>query len=491
MKKYLVTLVGLLTLTSCTQAVSKNSPGIRKPAVSGKFYPADPTKLEIMVKGFINSAKAKVASTEIRGIIVPHAGYIYSGKTAGYGFKILKGREFSTVVLLGPSHHKFLKRLTGCEHKSWTTPLGEVEVDFELLKKLKREIKLDIDNQVFLPEHSLEVEIPFLQQVLKGKFKILPLLINDYRIETLRPIAAKLSKILKNRPGVLLVMSTDMSHYVSSSRAREMDSLVSQTLANNDLKKLQQILTSGQGQLCGAGGVMLGLMTLNELGRLDIERIHYSHSGMSTGDNSRVVGYGAFSIYHKDKERKMELTREQKIRLLKIARETIETYVKEGLKPDLDISDEMLKEERGVFVTLHKDGRLRGCIGNILPMNKLYLAVRDMAVESSTRDPRFPPVREEELKDIDIEVSVLTVPEQVKNADEVVLGRDGVIVKNGFRQGVYLPQVAEETGWTKEKFLSSLCYSKAGLSPDAWKKEGTQLLTFQAEVFGEKELGLR
>lgn len=184
----------------------------------------------------------------------------------------------------------------------------------------------------------------------------------------------------------------------------------------------------------------------------------------------------------------MELTEKQKSRLLNIARTTIEEFIENKEKVEFEESADVLNEERGVFVTLNKDGQLRGCIGSIFPKDKLYRSVRDMAIQASTKDPRFNPVRSGEVDSLEIEISVLTVPKKVNSADEINLGRDGVIVKRGMRQGVYLPQVAEETGWDKEQFLNSLCQSKAGLPKDAWKDEKTDLLIFQAEVFSENNI---
>ncbi|MDD3726208.1 MAG: AmmeMemoRadiSam system protein A [Candidatus Ratteibacteria bacterium] len=179
------------------------------------------------------------------------------------------------------------------------------------------------------------------------------------------------------------------------------------------------------------------------------------------------------------------LTEQQKQKLLKIARETLEYYLSGRELPPLPNGDPVLQERRGVFVTLKKEGELRGCIGYIEGVEPLAMAVRDMAIQSATGDPRFPPVRYEELKDIEIEISVLTPLKRVKSSEEIVLGRDGVIVKKGPRQGVFLPQVADETGWSKEEFLSNLCMYKAGLPPDAWKDNNTEIYIFQADVFSE------
>ncbi len=484
MKQYLAVFVVFMSLIACGTSDTVN---VRKPVVKGQFYPAGSYDLKRMVDKFI-SVPVNLKGKEISGIIVPHAGYVYSGLTAGYGFSAVKGKSFSTVILIGPSHHSFLEKPCSCEFKEWSTPLGNIKVDYKLLNDIKK-IEININNNIFIPEHSLEVELPFLQRALKGEFKILPVLINEYRIEKIKSYAEKLARILKNKKDILFVMSTDMSHFYRASIAEEMDKKITKALINKDFKKIENLLMTKSGELCGAGAVMLGLLTLNELGIDEIIKLHYSHSGMVSGDNFRVVGYGAFAVCKGGK--KVGYNREQKIKLLEIARKTMETYVREGRRIEIDVKDEELKEERGVFVTLHKDERLRGCIGNIMPVNKLYLAVQDMAISSSTKDPRFSPVKENELDDIEIEISVLTVPRKVKSADDIVMGRDGVIVKKGYRQGVYLPQVATETGWSKEEFLSSLCYSKAGLPRDAWKDGITELYTFQAEVFNEKEMGIK
>ncbi len=177
-----------------------------------------------------------------------------------------------------------------------------------------------------------------------------------------------------------------------------------------------------------------------------------------------------------------------KKKLLNIARKSIEQYVKEGSRYEPRADEEALQKTRGAFVTLKSGPRLRGCIGSIITNEQLYLVVRDMAIQSAVSDPRFTPVSEDEIDNIEIEISVLSVPKKVKSAEEISIPGHGVIVKKAMRQGVYLPQVADETGWNKEEFLSSLCFDKAGLEPDAWKNPETELFTFCAEVFNEKEL---
>ena len=181
------------------------------------------------------------------------------------------------------------------------------------------------------------------------------------------------------------------------------------------------------------------------------------------------------------------LTDSQKKYLLTTARETLKSHLSGRRYVLPGISEPELNEKRGVFVTLKKGGRLRGCIGYIEPVEPLAEAVSNMAVHAAKTDPRFPSVTMEELKDIEIEISALTVPLRVETAEEIVMGRDGVIVKRGSAQGVFLPQVAAETGWQREEFLENLCMHKAGLPKDAWKDGQTELYVFQAEVFSETD----
>lgn len=179
------------------------------------------------------------------------------------------------------------------------------------------------------------------------------------------------------------------------------------------------------------------------------------------------------------------LNAEQKKKLLKIARDTIVEYIKNKKIIGIKETDPILNQTMGAFVTLHENNQLRGCIGNIIGEKALYLTVQDMSIASSTEDPRFSPLTKEEIPLIHIEISVLSPLKKIKNSDEIILGKHGVLVKNNTQGGVFLPQVANETGWTKEEFMNNLCAHKAGLPKDAWKKNQCEIYIFNAEVFGE------
>ncbi|HOK56572.1 MAG TPA: AmmeMemoRadiSam system protein B [bacterium] len=464
-------------------------PAYRQPAFSGSFYPSNKEELKNMIDNFLKNVnyKEKIEKGEIIGIIAPHAGYIYSGPVAAYSFKLLEGMDIKTVILIGRSHNSHFKGGVIDDREGWEMPLGKVEIDKEIFDKLYKKKNFSVNKVLLDYEHSLEVEVPFLQVVLKN-FKIFPILLGDSSKENIKKIADDIYEILKDKKNWIIVASTDLSHYYPYETAKQKDGLLLETLKTKNLNLLYSYLSTRKVEMCADAAVLTLFKIAEKYPDYEVKILNYANSGDTSGDKSRVVGYGAIAILKKDKKGGNMLTENQKKLLLKIARETLENYLSGKKLPELKVDDPVLVEKRGVFVTLKKGGNLRGCIGYIEGVEPLYKAVRTMAIHSATQDPRFEPVKYEELKDIEIEISVLTVPQKVKSAGEIVLGRDGVIVKRGFNQGVFLPQVAEETGWTKEEFLSYLCSHKAGLPPDAWKDPKTELYIFQAEVFSEKEL---
>ncbi len=463
---------------------------VRKPFFAGSFYPADGKQLKSQVMSFL---KAKSISEMPAGIIVPHAGYIYSGKTAGFAYSVIKDKKIDTVFLIGRSHRaRFLGIITD-DRNIWESPLGDVRVDTQLVSEIVVKPGFRVDYRILDAEHGLEVQIPFLQCAIKGEFKIVPILVGCENESELDIYANYLLPFVRKQKNSIIVMSTDLSHYYSLDVAKQKDSSFISLLESGKFSLLIDEMQKGNAEACGGSAVYLGLKILSKISQIKVKLLDYSTSYNTTKDSSNVVGYAAMAVLFEHKKQSEDktggnmLNRQQRETLLKLARQTIEYHLSGKKLPQINITDPVLCEKRGVFVTLRRKGQLRGCIGMILPRERLVDAVREMAIESATGDPRFPPVTLNEMKDIEIEISVLTVPARVSSPDEIVLGRDGVIVKKGFRQGVFLPQVADETGWTKEQFLSALCEHKAGLEPDAWEKPDTELYTFQAEVFSEKE----
>jgi MEMO1 family protein len=485
-RKSLVIIVGIITLiTSC----SGKSPEItRPPAVADAFYPADPAKLSSCIDQYLSQVSELPLDGEILALIVPHAGYVYSGPVAAYAYRLLANKSYDTVILIGPSHHQYLNVASIFPAGTWETPLGKIEVDSILAKAIIAENNLfTCSAQPQYQEHSLEVQLPFLQRTLKS-FKIVPILVSNPTLENCTLLAKAIIKNEDPDKKYLLVISTDMSHYLTKEKAEIKDHATLDLLEKQDINKLKESFGTGACELCGSGAVLTALEIAKLKGPARIKILKYADSGDITGDVDRVVGYTSALIYTANKPIKKEqamINKEQQQELLKIARKTIESYVTSGTVPEFNTQDQLLKEKRGVFVTLNKEHQLRGCIGYIMPIEPLYLAVSKMAIESATGDPRFPPVTKEELSNLQIEISVLSVPERVKDPANIILGTHGVIVRKGGRGGVFLPQVARETGWSKEEFLNELCAQKAGLPENAWQDKDTELYTFSAQVFGE------
>ena len=465
---------------------------IKKPVVSGAFYPDSAKILAERIKQFLDWAEIKKSDKDILVLILPHAGYDYSGSVAAYGYKAIKDKPIRTVIIIGPSHFEYFDGISVYPQGVWQTPLGNVPIDKELAEKLIQNYpKISFYEPAFAREHSLEVQVPFLQIVLDN-FEIVPIVTGKLSYENCQILSQALLEVTQDRKDILIVASTDMSHYRSYDEANRIDNLTIEELKTLNPESLYSKLVTEECELCGAAAVITSLLYARSKGSDGIEILKYANSGDICGDKRRVVGYLSAAIYtHPGREEKMGnkdiLNEKQKKRLLEIARKTIDEYVTSSKKLDFKETDSLLLKNMGAFVTIHSQGRLRGCIGNIIGQGPLYLTVRDMAIEAATGDPRFPPVSCDELKDIDIEISVLTEPKKVEDVQEIKMGTHGVIVKRGFANGVFLPQVATETGWTREEFLSNLCSHKAGLDPFAWKDKNTQILSFTAQVFGEKD----
>ncbi|HLF17640.1 MAG TPA: AmmeMemoRadiSam system protein B [Candidatus Omnitrophota bacterium] len=465
---------------------------IKKPNVSGQFYEADPKKLSSHIDHLMGKAQVKPYQHPIDIIIAPHAGYIYSGGVAAHSFKAISQGQYKTIVVLAPSHFVGFDGISVWEEGGFETPLGVVEVDSELAGKLTASSdKVTFRQDAFAQEHSLEVEIPFLQKVFKD-FKIVPVVMGQPKLETLQEFARTLNQLIGGRDDVLVVVSTDLSHYHDDAFARAMDSTTIKAIEELDVMGVIQGHQGNTMEMCGFIPVVTALLYAKEKGLNQADVLQYANSGDVSGDKDRVVGYTAIAIYDRVQtaqgQRADDLSKAQRKRLFDIAQQTVVEYVTTGKKIEVTEDDPRLKKKEGAFVTLRKQGRLRGCIGNVLGRGPLYLTVRDMAVAAASEDPRFNPVTKEELKDLDIEVSVLSLPWQIKDVSEIELGVHGVIVSQGFRSGLFLPEVASETGWSKEQFLSYLCAEKASLPADAWKDPKTKIEIFTTTKFTQEDV---
>ncbi len=467
---------------------------VRKAHWSGSFYPDTRTELVDLIESMTQKVKKKSieipVEKELKAMIVPHAGYTFSGPTAAHMSLVLENESFEKVVVMGPDHRVGYKNAAICQAKAYETPLGLVllhQDTYNLPKESKFFSKISVDQSV---EHSIEVVLPFLQSYL-NKFKLVPLVFGNGRIGQYIP---HIESILES--STLLVVSTDLSHYLEYSRARK-----------RDQKTIQMILDLETDKLKGSSNRACGMLPLCIL--LKIAQKHgwqpllldYSTSGDTSGPKNRVVGYATIAFFgdrnmESRNEQEKGLTDEQGQLLVDLARQTIGKRLEiQGCSQKKDsledsLTDPVFKSRRGVFVTLKKNDQLRGCIGSLIGNEAITEGVKENAVNAAFKDPRFPPLSPEELDQIKIEVSVLSEPKPVSYSDSQELidklrvNVDGVILKKGMSQATFLPQVWEQLP-NPEEFLSHLCL-KAGLSSNTWKKEKLEVLTYQVQNFEEK-----
>ena len=420
---------------------------IRVPVVSGTFYPASLSQLKARIEGMVDE---KAVKEEVIGLISPHAGYIYSGPVAGAVISRIKFKD--TFIILGPNHTGIGKPCSIMTEGMWKTPLGEVEIDSELGKQiLATSSYLQEDYAAHEFEHSIEVQLPFLQY-FKPDIKLVPIILAYSSGAIYKEIGREIAKAVKdlNRE-VVIIASSDMTHYESQESAQRKDTqAVGAILDLNEgelLKRVDELNIT----MCGYAPTVSLISAAKELGATGAELVKYQTSGDTTGDYSNVVGYAGIIIT------KMSP-------LVRLAKKTVETYVKEGKTPRSEKLIPEMSQRAGVFVSIHKFRELRGCIGTIEPQEgNVAEEIITNAINSATRDPRFPPVAPNELKDLTYSVDVLTSPEPVESKDQLDSGKYGVIVESGFERGLLLPDLA---GVDSVDLQIEICRLKAGIAPD-------------------------
>ncbi len=436
-------------------------------------------------------------TNEVFAIISPHAGYVYSGEVAASAFnQIDTDQEFDHVFVVASSHRQYFDGASIYNIGDYLTPLGRVTVDTAVANELiAADPVFRFSPAYHDQEHSLEVQLPFLQYLLGDKIKLVPIIIGTDGPETCLKISRALKPYLTDRN--LFVVSSDFSHYPDYIDALRIDQKTALAITSNQtevlLKSLQESERSGTRNLatslCGYTSVLTMLYMTQDVPGVKITQVQYKNSGDSEyGEKNRVVGYQAiaFSGHLPTAEAgQFSLTAKEKEQLLSIARSTLQEYLNTG---ELSQNDgiglsKALMSETGCFVTLKKGDRLRGCIGRFTSDQPLYQLVRQMAVASATQDSRFSPVTYSELSTLHIEISVLTPLKRIQSIDEIIMGKHGIYIKKGFRTGTFLPQVATETGWSKEEFLGHCAEDKAGIGWEGWKD--AEIYTYEALVFGE------
>jgi len=493
---------------------------VRPCILAGSWYPSDRTALQKMVNGFLAKAQKKALPGRVVGITCPHAGYKFSGPAAAYSYKQIAGQKYDTVVMIGLCHRGFTGLVSVFPGGSYETPLGKVKVDSEIAMKILNSGKpIRFIRDAHLGEHCLEIQLPFLQTVLK-EFKIVPILMSGCTMSDYEFVSHAVAKACEGK-NVLLLASTDLSHYPRYEDACRVDKETLESWKTMDPEVMLKLERKLMGEnvpnlactMCAKDALITTIMTAKLMGADKVEILKYQNSGDTAGDKSRVVGYGAAAILDvteaparvrpapkartkpapkaAEKKTSKKCLEDWEKTLLRVAREAVEAAVKGKKPPAHKFTDPKLTAKQGAFVTLRNPKMpqsLRGCIGRFVATGPLYKVVQEMAVAAATQDRRFRPVQPSELKDLDIEISVLSPLQEIKDPMKIELGKHGIEIVNARlgRSGCFLPQVATETGWTKEEFLNNCCLQKAGLPPDAWKNDpDTKVYVFTAHIIHE------
>lgn len=496
---------------------------------AGSWYEADSKKLRAQIESFLSTARSTLLnkpiepgykhnfepSTPVLAIVSPHAGYMFSGSTAAFAFEQAKTQKPKRIFLLGPSHYVGFEGAVLPTESIFATPLGDLAVDKDVVEELADFPLFQKSSQVHQREHSLEMQLPFIRATF-GDVKIVPIIVGALPDEMdVQLMGQILLRYL--RQDDLIVVSSDFTHYGPRydyepfstdwrENVHKLDSEAFEHLSKHDLHGFVEFKERTGDTICGfyPCAVLASILPENSCGSL----LRYGTSQDAIAEDDRnSVSYLALAFSDagkrgwgdlKDKEVESLASTADREHLLKLARMTLEHYVTEGTRPgDEDINfaiSDFTKKNMGAFVTLYKidpanpdQKELRGCIGYIWPVKPLFETVMDNTIGSSSRDYRFQPVLKSELKDLEIDINVLTAPKRVKSYNDIVVGRDGVVMYKSGRQAVFLPSVATEFGWDLSELLTQLSL-KAGLSEDAWKS-GARFDVFQSQSISETRAG--
>ena len=486
-------LLALLVMAPLPWVRGAASPKVRLAGVAGSFYPADPKALSATIDEMLARATPPPIIAPILAVVAPHAGYQYSGPVAAYTYAALKGRKFSRVVVIAPSHYEAFDFTSVYEGDAYATPLGTVQVDKAFARQLvKMSPTMRLSSQGHDPtpagaEHAIEVQLPWLQRVL-GEFELVPIVMGDQSYENSRALGVALAKLIQGGD-TLIVASSDLSHYHPYDEAVKIDHKTLNALEQWDYLSMSRNFGTRTWEACGGAPIVAAMIAAERMGANQAQVLKYANSGDTSGDRSRVVGYSADVFVKapnaKAAELPFSLNDSDKQELLTLARKSVEQAVgeKQQYEPGPS-SSEALNQDRGAFVTLLESGELRGCIGYTSATKPLYLTVRDTATLAALRDPRFRPVSAQELPRLQYEISVLSPLRRVVDVQQIKVGQDGLLMKNDQYEGLLLPQVPVEQKWDRQKFLEETC-AKAGMRATCWQNADTDIFMFTAVVFGE------
>ncbi len=518
------------TLSDVPNQINGNR-DIHKSPIAGSWYPKNQKKLSALLNNYLAQAPA-VDDHQLEhpiAFIVPHAGYIYSGLTAGYAYKILQQKQPKRILLIGPSHYSSFHGISFGNFGSYKTPLGEIAVDPSAKKLLNECSLIKYHPDAHLHEHSLDIQIPFLQTIFpQSPPKIIPLLVGHLEEEDYSILAQCLREFIDDN--TVIIISSDFTHYgprfsyhpfpynnKTKDNIRNLDEQAVQIISELNRKDFISFKNKTGITICGYRPIALLMELLPRDCRL--QQLYYDTSGQITGDFKNSVSYFSLAFFQKSvwernnsnvtvnqeglntmgkkntplqksNKNNLLLSSREKKTLLQLARDTLEKHLAhEDMSQQLETHYSLtsnLQQHRGAFVTLKNKSKLRGCIGYIQPITSLYETVQQNVINAGTRDSRFPPVKLNELSEIEIEISALSPPKLISSYKDIVLGKHGIILKKGVNQAVFLPQVAVEQNWDLAETLRHLSL-KAGLSGDAWKNPKAQFQVFIAEIFSEQD----
>jgi len=481
---------------------------VRKPAWAGQFYPRDPGELSGTVEQLLETATGWQGPGTTLALVCPHAGYVYSGQTAAHAFRSLKGEKIDVVILMGAAHHRSFEGVSIFKGDAYAYPGGEMECDRQMADQIReKDRRFGYDKAADDADHCLEVMVPFLAKVLPES-KIVPILMG-HGSEDMVPKLARAILESKGQKRILLLASTDLSHFpVSDEQATRIDTRTLASWETMDTGHMREVMeeqmAAGLPQLactmCGYPALFTAMEAAKSMGAEGIHLFPYTNSARVSGQEGRVVGYGAALIYgprtlsgasevpaqEKDPNRGWindyaELSEAGQRKAIQIASEAIECVLRGERWKAVRPGNRELEERRGCFVTLltRESGELRGCIGIHETDMPLYQAIGDRAIQAAFKDPRFPPLTKEEWPQVRLKISVyLSKVKPVDDPSLFVPGRFGILFKKGLRGSTFLPEVAEEQGWTREETFQMLA-RKAGLRPQDWREGEFSLYTTQ------------
>lgn len=502
---------------------------VRPARLAGSWYDADPAALQTALRGWLGAARSdqRPPRGRLLGVIAPHAGYRFSGRTAASVYRLVKEAAPRRVFILGPSHHTQIRGVAVLDSTHYGTPLGALAVDQRANAALLQHPLFFVQPEAHAREHSVEMQMPFLREVAPRAL-VVPLVVGALTLPEVHQVAARLRALMG--PQDLVVASSDFTHYGPrygyvpfqgdvQAQLEALDMRARRHIEQGDIAAFWRFKHGTGDTICGFYPISVLMALAGGPGRATL--VHYTTSGHDTGDFSNSVSYlglafnagsppsptvgGRGPTALPDQARVPAspeitgalpsfLSPEDQRRALQIARRTLTHHFRTGgqrfdpVAAGL-VGEGRLGETHGLFVTLktRKDDELRGCIGSIVGREPLHQGIVRHALNAAFRDDRFRPLQPDELDKVVIEVTVLTPPRPVADANAITIGLDGVILRRDGRSAVFLPQVAVEQGWGLEQTLSALS-RKAGLGPDGWR--GATFETFQGHVVDERHLGL-